>query len=49
MRPGDEVITVAAGFPTTVAPAMQLGMVPVFIDIELPTFNVDVSLLEQAL
>jgi CDP-6-deoxy-D-xylo-4-hexulose-3-dehydrase len=42
LRPGDEVITVAAGFPTTVAP-MQLGMVPVFVDITLPTYNVDVA------
>ena len=48
LRPGDEVITVAAGFPTTVAPAMQLGLVPVFVDIALPTFNIDVALLEQA-
>ncbi len=48
LRPGDEVITVAAGFPTTVAPAMQLGLVPVFVDIELPTFNVDVTRLELA-
>ncbi|MBI5515537.1 MAG: lipopolysaccharide biosynthesis protein RfbH [Deltaproteobacteria bacterium] len=48
-RPGDEVITVAAGFPTTVAPAMQLGLVPVFVDISLPTYNVDVSALEAAL
>jgi CDP-6-deoxy-D-xylo-4-hexulose-3-dehydrase len=49
LRPGDEVITVAAGFPTTVAPAMQLGMIPVFVDIELPTFNVDVTRLAAAL
>ncbi len=48
VRPGDEVITVAAGFPTTVAPAMQLGMVPVFVDITVPTYNVDVSQLEAA-
>lgn len=46
--PGDEIITVAAGFPTTVAPAIQLGFVPVFVDVELPTYNVDVSLLEAA-
>ncbi len=49
VRPGDEVITVAAGFPTTVAPAMQLGMVPVFVDIALPSFNIDVAQLEAAL
>lgn len=46
---GDEVITVAAGFPTTVAPIVQYGAVPVFVDVSLPTYNVDVSLLEQAL
>ena len=46
---GDEVITVAAGFPTTVAPIVQYGAVPVFVDIALPTYNVDVSLLQQAL
>lgn len=48
LRPGDEVITVAAGFPTTVAPALQLGLIPVFIDISLPTYNVDVAQLEAA-
>lgn len=46
---GDEVITVAAGFPTTVAPIVQYGAVPVFVDVELETANVDSSLLEQAL
>ncbi|MBM6828643.1 lipopolysaccharide biosynthesis protein RfbH [Anaerotignum lactatifermentans] len=46
--PGDEVITVAAGFPTTVAPMVQYGAVPVFVDITLPTYNVDVSALEEA-
>jgi CDP-6-deoxy-D-xylo-4-hexulose-3-dehydrase len=45
---GDEVITVAAGFPTTVNPTIQLGLVPVFVDIEAPTYNVDVSQLELA-
>ncbi len=49
LRPGDEVITVAAGFPTTVAPALQLGLVPVFVDVTLPTCNVDVSMLDAAL
>lgn len=48
LRPGDEVITVAAGFPTTVAPILQFGAVPVFIDISLPTYNLDVTLLEAA-
>lgn len=46
---GDEVITVAAGFPTTVAPVIQYGAVPVFVDIDLATFNIDVSLLESAI
>jgi CDP-4-dehydro-6-deoxyglucose reductase, E1 len=46
--PGDEVITVAAGFPTTVNPIIQNGLVPVFVDVDLPTFNVDVSQLEAA-
>ena len=45
---GDEVITVAAGFPTTVAPILQYGAVPVFVDVELNTANIDVSQLEQA-
>ncbi len=45
---GDEVITVAAGFPTTVTPMIQYGAVPVFVDIEIPGYNIDVSLLESA-
>lgn len=49
LKPGDEVITVAAGFPTTVNPIFQNGLVPVFIDIEIPTYNVDVTQLEPAL
>ena len=49
IRRGDEVITVAAGFPTTVAPIIQYGAVPVFVDVTLPTYNVDVRLLEGAL
>lgn len=47
--PGDEVITVAAAFPTTVAPIVQCGAVPVFVDIEIPYYNIDISLLEGAL
>src|SRR5450759_885265 len=47
--PGDEVITVAAGFPTTVNPILQNGLVPVFVDVSLPTYNVNPELLEQAL
>jgi CDP-6-deoxy-D-xylo-4-hexulose-3-dehydrase len=49
LRPGDEVITLAAGFPTTVNPIVQNGLVPVFIDVQIPTFNVDISYLEPAL
>ncbi len=45
---GDEVITVAAGFPTTVNPIIQNGLVPVFVDIQLPTYDVDVTQLEAA-
>ena len=47
--PGDEVITVAAGFPTTVAPMIQYGAVPVFVDVTIPQYNLDVSQLEAAL
>jgi CDP-6-deoxy-D-xylo-4-hexulose-3-dehydrase len=46
---GDEVITVAAGFPTTVAPIIQYGAVPVFVDVTLPTYNIDCTQLELAL
>lgn len=46
---GDEVITVAAGFPTTVTPYIQYGAVPVFLDMTIPQYNIDVSQLEQAL
>lgn len=49
VRRGDEVITVAAGFPTTVAPIIQYGAVPVFIDITIPQYNMDVTMLEEAL
>lgn len=49
IQKGDEVITVAAGFPTTVAPIIQYGAVPVFVDVTLPTYNIDVSQLETAL
>ena len=48
LKPGDEVITVAAGFPTTVNPIVQNQLMPVFLDIELGTYNVDVSQLETA-
>lgn len=49
ITPGSEVITVAAGFPTTVAPIVQNGCVPVFVDVDLETFNVDVTKLEAAI
>jgi CDP-6-deoxy-D-xylo-4-hexulose-3-dehydrase len=49
LKPGDEVITVAAGFPTTLNPIIQCGLVPVFLDVTIPTYNVDVMQLEAAL
>jgi len=49
LQPGDEVITVAAGFPSTVSPILQNQLVPVFLDVTLPTYNIDVSQLESAL
>lgn len=49
VKKGDEVITVAAGFPTTIAPIIQYGAVPVFVDVKLPVYNIDPALLEQAL
>ncbi|MCX7180843.1 MAG: lipopolysaccharide biosynthesis protein RfbH, partial [Proteobacteria bacterium] len=49
LKPGDEVITVAAGFPTTVNPILQNGMVPVFVDVALPGYNIDPSLIEAAI
>lgn len=49
IQPGDEVITVAAGFPTTVAPILQAGAVPVFVDVTIPQYNIDSTLLEEAL
>jgi CDP-4-dehydro-6-deoxyglucose reductase, E1 len=48
LKPGDEVITVAAGFPTTVNPIIQNGLVPVFLDVTVPTYNIDVGRLEEA-
>lgn len=46
---GDEVITVAAGFPTTVSPIIQFGAIPVFVDVTIPQYNLDVTMLEEAL
>lgn len=48
IRRGDEVITVAAGFPTTVAPLIQYGAVPVFVDVTIPQYNIDIQMLEHA-
>ena len=48
VKRGDEVITVACGFPTTVAPMVQYGAVPVFVDVTIPQYNIDVSMLEEA-
>ncbi|TGD82997.1 lipopolysaccharide biosynthesis protein RfbH [Hymenobacter wooponensis] len=48
IKPGDEVITVAAGFPTTVNPMIQFGCVPVFVDVDIPTYNIKPELIEQA-
>lgn len=49
IKPGDEVITVAAGFPTTVNPALMYGCVPVFVDVDIKTHNIDTSMLNDAL
>ena len=49
LQPGDEIITVAAGFPSTVAPILQNQLVPVFLDVELGTYNIDTTHLEEAL
>lgn len=48
IKRGDEVITVAAGFPTTVTPMIQYGAVPVFVDVTIPQYNIDVNMLEEA-
>lgn len=49
IKKGDEVITVAAGFPTTIAPIIQYGAIPVFIDVTIPQYNLDVRMLQKAL
>lgn len=48
LKPGDEVITVATGFPTTVNPSLQYGLVPVFVDVDLPTYNIKPEMIEAA-
>jgi CDP-6-deoxy-D-xylo-4-hexulose-3-dehydrase len=49
LKPGDEVITCATGFPTTVNPIIQNNLIPVFLDVDIPTYNVDISRLEEAI
>lgn len=49
IKPGDEMITVAAGFPTTVTPAIQYGVIPVFVDVTIPQYNIDITQMEKAL
>ena len=49
IKPLDEVITVAAGFPTTINPIVQFGAVPVFVDVKIPTYNIDETLIEEAI
>lgn len=49
LLPGDEIITVAAGFPTTINPMIQYGCIPVFIDVDIPTYNIKAELIEQAI
>ena len=48
LKPGDEVITVATGFPTTVNPSLQYGLVPVFVDVDIPTYNIRPDMIEAA-
>jgi CDP-6-deoxy-D-xylo-4-hexulose-3-dehydrase len=49
IQKGDEVITVAAGFPTTVNPIIQFGAIPVFVDVKIPTYNINENLIEEAI
>lgn len=49
VKPGDEMITVAAGFPTTITPAIQYGVIPVFVDVTIPQYNIDVTQMKAAL
>jgi len=49
LKPGDEVITIAAGFPTTITPIIQNRLIPVFVDVELGTYNIDIAQLERAI
>ena len=49
LKPGDEVITVAAGFPSTISPIIQNNLIPVFVDVDIPTYNISVEALEKAI
>ncbi len=49
LKPGDEVISVAAGFPATVTPIIQNGLIPVFIDVDIPTYNIDIEMMRKAI
>lgn len=49
LKPGDEVIAVAAGFPATVTPILQYGLIPVYVDVDIPTYNIDIPMLEKAI
>ncbi|MCX6238355.1 MAG: lipopolysaccharide biosynthesis protein RfbH [Bacteroidia bacterium] len=49
LKPGDEVISVAAGFPSTVTPIIQYGLVPVFVDVDIPTYNIDIEMMSKAI
>jgi CDP-4-dehydro-6-deoxyglucose reductase, E1 len=49
LKPGDEVISVAAGFPATVTPIIQYGLIPVFVDVHIPTYNIDVEMMRSAI
>lgn len=49
LKPGDEVISVAAGFPATVTPIMQYGLIPVFVDIDVPTYNINIEMMKKAI
>ena len=49
LKPGDEVISVAAGFPSTITPIIQYGLIPVFVDVDIPTYNIDIEMLSKAI
>ena len=49
LKPGDEVISVAAGFPSTITPIIQFNMIPVFVDVHIPTYNIDIDMLKKAI